>query len=68
MGNQKTKFLWDGIPTVRGHPRAWSFSYGPTRIPNTPSVRIYIGPTGKVLLTEPQDLKSRLEAFHLKGY
>lgn len=68
MGHQKTQFLWGGIPTVRGHPRAWSFSYGPTRIPNTPSVRIYVGPTGKVLRTEPEDLKSRIDAFHLKGF
>ena len=59
MGTQTTAFLWDGVTQLPGHPRAWSFSYGPTRIPGAPNVRIYVSPTGHVLRTEPNDLAVR---------
>jgi hypothetical protein len=64
MGTQKTTFLWHGVPQLRGHPRGWRFAYGPTHIPGAPSVTIYIGLAGKVLLTEPGDLESRVKLLH----
>jgi hypothetical protein len=68
MGRQTTTFLWRGMPQVRGHPRAWLFAFGPTLIPGAPNVRIYVGPTGQIIRTEPFDLPARLRAFHNTGY
>ena len=68
MGSQTTTFLWRGMPQLAGHPRAWRFAYGPTVIPGTPRVQIYVGPTGRLIRTDPPDLATRLQAFHNKGY
>lgn len=68
MGRQVTQLLWKGAPQLRGHPRAWLFAFGPTLIPGAPNVRIYVAPTGRILLTEPADLPSRLRGFHNTGY
>ena len=68
MGTQTTTFLWRGMPEVAGHPRAWRFAYGPTLIPGTPRVQIYVGVKGRLIRTDPPDLAARLKAFHNKGY
>ncbi len=68
MGNRSTTFLWHGMSQLRGHPRAWRFAFGPTLIPGASSVRIYVAPTGKILMTEPYDLPTRLRGFHNTGY
>ena len=68
MGSRSTKFLWDGARQVRGHPKVWSFVFGPTRIPGAPNVRVYVTPTGRVVFTEPGDLAVRIKAFHSIGY
>jgi hypothetical protein len=68
MGKQSTTFLWKGVPQLRGHPKAWRFWFGPTLIPGAPSVRIYVAPTGRILMTEPADLATRLRGFHNTGY
>lgn len=68
MGTQTTTFLWNGMPAVQGHPRGWSFAFGPTVIPEAPNVRIYITLLGQVVQTEPADLAARVKAFHNTGY
>jgi hypothetical protein len=68
MGTQKTTFLWDGLPTVRGHPRVWKFSFYPTRIPGAPEAVVYVSPIGRVILTDPSDLAERIKAYHNTGY
>ncbi|MGH7703350.1 MAG: hypothetical protein ACREMO_09670 [Gemmatimonadales bacterium] len=68
MGRQTTTFLWHGSPKLPGHPRVWSFAFGPTRIPGTPNVRIYVTPIGHVVQTEPADLAARIYAFHHPPY
>jgi hypothetical protein len=68
MGKQSTTFLWRGMSQLRGHPRAWRFWFGPTLIPGAPNVRIYVAPTGRILMTEPADLQTRLRGFHNTGY
>jgi hypothetical protein len=68
MGTQSTKFLWDGLPHVRGRPRVWSFAYSPTLIPGASSVRIYVSPTGRVVHTEPANLPDLLDNFRRRGY
>lgn len=64
MGTQSTRFLWEGMAQVPGHPRVWRFTFGPTRIPGAPTVRIYVTPLGRVVETEPADLEARVKALH----
>jgi len=68
MGTQKTTIFWKGAPHLRGHPRAWRFAFGPTRIPGAQQVEIYVSPTGNIITTEPADMEKRIEAFHHTGY
>jgi hypothetical protein len=68
MGTQTTTLLWKGAPQLRGHPRAWRFAFGPTLIPGAPVVQVFVAPTGRILLTYPADLASRLHSFHNTGY
>jgi hypothetical protein len=68
MGSQSTSFLWGNLPHIREHPPLWRFAFGPTVIPGARTVRIYVGPWGRVVSTEPSDLVAKLEAFHRTGY
>jgi hypothetical protein len=68
MGQRNVKFLWDGMPGRKDHPRAWQFSFRQTRIPGAPDVTVYVSPVGKVLLASPSDLPERIKAFHNTGY
>jgi hypothetical protein len=60
MGTQTTTFLWEE--------RVWRFAFAPTRIPDAPSVRVYITPLGQLAQTVPADLAARLKLFHSTGY
>ena len=68
MGNRYTTFLWEGMQRVPGQPKAWLFTYGPTKIPGARNVKIWVSPLGKLLKTEPADLQQKLDAFHAKGF
>ena len=68
MGKQTTVLLWKGMAHYKGHPRAWVFGFGPTKIPGAEKVQIFVSPTGEIIATEPADLEQRLEAFRRPGY
>jgi hypothetical protein len=68
MGRQKVDLLWKGAPELPGHPVVWRFTFGPTLIPGAPAVRIWVGPMGRLVQTEPQNLPARLAGFHDRGY
>jgi hypothetical protein len=68
MGAQKTTLHWKGMPHYPGHPRAWEFDYGPTRIPGAERVEIYVSPKGDIIGTDPPDLDERLKKFHWRVY
>jgi hypothetical protein len=63
LGTQQTHFATDGIASLPGAPRAWVFSYGPTRIPGMKQVEIYISPFGEVIGTKPADFATKLAAY-----
>ncbi|MFI5234174.1 MAG: hypothetical protein ACHQXA_00555 [Gemmatimonadales bacterium] len=63
LGAQQTRFATDGIPDLPGAPKAWVFSYGPTKIPGMPQVEIYVSPTGSVLGTKPKNFVTKLQAY-----
>lgn len=68
MGTQHTSFLWRDLPHIAEHPPLWRFAFAPTVIPGASTVRIYVGPWGRVVRTEPADLTAKLEAFHRTPY
>jgi hypothetical protein len=68
MGKQTTVFLWRELPKLHKQPAVWRFAFSPTAIPGATTVRIYVGPWGQVIATEPRDLSDRLVAFHRTGY
>jgi hypothetical protein len=51
------------MPRLAGHPRAWRFGYGPTKIPGARTVTIYVSPMGTLLQTEPRDLALRVKSM-----
>ncbi|HUL50238.1 MAG TPA: hypothetical protein VLT79_09520 [Gemmatimonadales bacterium] len=67
MGTQTTTFLWNGS-TPGGNAHVWSFAFYPTRIPDAPTVYIYVKPWGSVVETYPADLSARVKLLHSKGY
>jgi hypothetical protein len=68
MGTQTTTVLWRDLPNLRERPALWRFVWTPTAIPGATTVRIYVGPWGRIVSTEPRDLVDRLVAFHRTGY
>jgi hypothetical protein len=68
MGTQTTTLLWRDIPRLREQKAVWRFTFHPTAIPGAETVRIYVGPWGRVVSTEPRDLSDHLVAFHRTGY
>ncbi|MGB7213187.1 MAG: hypothetical protein WBC97_11245 [Gemmatimonadales bacterium] len=63
LGAQATRFATEGIPTLPGAPKAWVFSYGPTKVPGMKQVEIFVSPLGSVLGTIPKDFATRLQAY-----
>jgi hypothetical protein len=68
MGQQTTTLLWRDLPKLRKPTVLWRFAFYPTAIPGATNVRIYVGPWGQVVATDPRDLSDRLVAFHRTGY
>jgi hypothetical protein len=68
MGTQTTTFLWRDLRYLGKQPALWRFAWSPTAIPGATTVRIHVGPWGRVVSTEPADLEDRLVAFHRTGY
>lgn len=63
LGAQETRFATEGIATLPGAPKAWVFSYGPTKIPGMKQVEIYVSPLGAILGTNPKNFATRLQAY-----
>jgi len=68
MGTQTTTLLWRSLPKVHQNPAFWLFAYGPTVIPGATTARIYVGPWGTLVSTEPADLVARITAFRRPRY
>jgi hypothetical protein len=68
MGTQTTTLLWRSLPKVHQNPPVWLFAYGPTVIPGATTARIYVGPWGRLVRTDPADLETRITAFRRPKY
>ena len=63
LGTQQTRLATEGIADLPGAPKAWIFSYGPTKVPGMAQVEIYVSLTGSILGTKPKNFTTRLQAF-----
>ncbi len=68
MGHSTTTFVYKGERSIKGHPRVWKFTFGPTVIPGAPRVRIFVDPMGHLIRTEPANLADLVHKFDSKGY
>jgi len=57
------KFYFNGVPELRGRPRAWVITYTRSTLPGVRGAQIYISLTGTLLATRPGDLDVRLDAW-----
>lgn len=63
MGNRSVE-LPKRATNLRGAPIVWKFSYEPTKLASTRTVRVYVSLKGDIIATEPGDLRARLERYY----
>jgi hypothetical protein len=60
LGPSTTHFAFEGIKSLKNHPRGWVVAYPSARdIPG--GAEIYVGPTGTLLGSRPGDLGRRMD-------
>ncbi len=60
VSNRTMEFAFDGVPGIRGNPRAWVITYTSSTLPGVKKAEIVVSPTGRLLGTSPADLDLRL--------
>lgn len=63
LGPREWQLNWKGLDSLPGKPRVWIFTYHNGQVPGVRDATIIVSLTGKVLVTKPQDLKTRVEAW-----
>ena len=63
MGQRKIQFNYKGIEELDGNPRAWVYTYGPTRLPGVSMATIYVTWDGKLIRTVPRNLADRVKLY-----
>jgi hypothetical protein len=61
LGPAAVRFAFDGISSLKGHPRGWIVSYPAAGNPAVGGAQVYVSPTGQLLGTQPDDLARRME-------
>src|SRR4051812_1859212 len=62
LGPAGVRFAFDGISSLKAHPRGWIVSYPAAGNPALGGAEVYVSPTGELLGTQPDDLARRMEA------
>jgi len=62
FGPPTTRFAFAGIPALATKPRGWVLAYPSAREFGPKGAEIYVGVTGRLLGTRPQNLAERLES------
>jgi|1185.fasta_scaffold83242_2 hypothetical protein len=62
LGPATARFAFDGIASLKAHPRGWIVSYPSAGNPGFGEAEVYVSPTGELLGTQPDDLGSRMDA------
>jgi hypothetical protein len=61
LGRSSTHFAFDGIRSLKNHPRGWIVAYPSARDLGPGGAEIYVSPTGSLLGTRPGDLRRRID-------
>jgi hypothetical protein len=61
LGPASARFAFNGISSIRGHPRGWIVSYPAAGNAAFGEAEVYVSPTGELLGTRPDDLARRME-------
>jgi hypothetical protein len=61
LGPSATHFAFQGIPSLKNHPRGWIVAYPAARNFGPGGAEVYVSPTGQLLGSRPGDLASRME-------
>jgi hypothetical protein len=62
LGPVAPRFAFSGIPNLPSKPRGWILAYPQATGFGSGGAEIYVGITGNLLGTKPQDLANQLEA------
>ena len=61
LGPSTTRFAFDGIRSLKNHPRGWIVAYPSARDMGPGGAEIYVSPTGALLGSRPGDLGRRMD-------
>jgi len=61
LGLSTTHFAFDGIRSLKNHPRGWVVAYPSARDMGPGGAEIYVSPTGTLLGSRPGDLGRRMD-------
>jgi hypothetical protein len=61
LGPATTHFAFEGIPSLKNHPRGWVVSYPAARDFGRGGAEVYVSPTGQLLGSRPGDLGRRMD-------
>ena len=63
MGDRKIRLEYKGVEELEGNPRAWVYTYAPTRLPGVREATIYVSLEGKLIRTRPRNLAERVQIY-----
>lgn len=61
LGPATTRFAYQGIPSLKNHPRGWIVAYPAARDLGRGGAEVYVSPTGQLLGSRPADLARRMD-------
>jgi len=61
LGPATARFAFQGIPSLKAHPRGWIVSYPPSGNSAIGEAQVYVSPTGELLGTRPVDLRQLMD-------
>jgi hypothetical protein len=63
LSERTIQFNYHGVPELRGHPRAWVFTYRRTQLPGTPVAQFFISYNAEIIATRPPDLIQQIQRW-----
>ena len=63
LGQRDIRLSLRGVEELDGNPRAWVYTYGPTKLPGVREATIYVSLEGKLIRTSPRNLAERIQRY-----
>jgi hypothetical protein len=63
LSDRTIQFDYHGVPELRGHPRAWVFTYRSTELPGISRAQFYVSYNAQIIATRPADLVQQIEKW-----